>query len=174
MIEPHGHSSTIRGPLLRTPRPRHLLPHPCRHRGERLRAVALRRRRGDRRSRIRRRGVEPQYEWLAVFPLRAIREGRRGDYDGTVAVRAVELRDNRGIPRLGAASGDETRARRWRAGGDGWWKQGPQHYSGRPHTRNPSWRIWSATRSAWAAMVSEGFTAAEVGRKAASTTNRLA
>ncbi len=30
----------------------------------------------------------------------------------------------RGVPRLGAAPGDETRTRRWRAGGDGWGSEG--------------------------------------------------
>src|ERR1043166_5613237 len=34
-------------------------------------------------------------------------------------------------------------------------------------------RIWSATRNAWAAIVSAGLTAAEDGMKPASTTNRL-
>src|SRR5262249_31548955 len=34
-------------------------------------------------------------------------------------------------------------------------------------------RMWSATRSAWAAMVSAGLTAAEDGMKPASTTNRF-
>ena len=41
------------------------------------------------------------------------------------------------------------------------------------HDLSSFFRIWSATRSACAAMVSDGFTAADVGRKLASMTNRL-
>ena len=43
----------------------------------------------------------------------------------------------------------------------------------RRHAARSRVRMWSATRSARAAMVSAGFTAAEVGRKLASTTKRL-
>ena len=76
--------------------------------------------------------------------------------------RAVQPRDGETIRLEPAGDRRADAARRARDNGDAL------------HDFSSFFRIWSATRNACAAMVSDGFTAADVGRKLASITNRFA